>query len=95
VSRYDEPWTEYSIPKNGKDLDKCNRYENDQLSSWDQSKNICLADNYNKANIESCPGNEFVFRDQELTISNDVSIKVPLAINHVNQTMGAPRLISQ
>lgn len=85
-SPYDAPWTEYSIPWNGKDMDKCNRYENNKLSNWTQSEDICLADNYNNAKIQSCPGNEFVFRDDEVTISNEVSTKVLIsfAIKHVN-----------
>ncbi|KRF84583.1 solute carrier family 22 member 3 isoform X1 [Drosophila virilis] len=97
-SQYDEPWTEYSIPKNGRELDKCNRYDNYQLSSWNQTQNICLADNYNKEKIERCPGNDFKFRDQEFTISNDFEIfcddewKLSLVgtINNLGQFFGIP-----
>lgn len=67
-------------------MDKCNRYENYKLSNWTQPEDICLADNYNNAKIERCSVNEFVFRNDEVTISNEVSIKVPVlcAINNVN-----------
>lgn len=77
-------------------MDKCNRYENSMLANWTQSENICLADNYNNDKIQRCPGNAFVFRNDEVTISNEVSIKVFIlfAINHVIQTLGPPRLIS-
>ncbi|EDV97915.1 organic cation transporter protein [Drosophila grimshawi] len=97
-SRYDEPWTEFSIPKNGKEMDKCNRYENNKLPNWDQSQQICLADNYNKDNINRCSDNEFVFRDKEVTISNDFGIfcedewKLSLVgtINNLGQFFGIP-----
>ncbi|KAL7734287.1 hypothetical protein ACLKA6_010630 [Drosophila palustris] len=97
-SSYDEPWTEFSIPKRGKELDKCNRYENYQLSGWDQFQNICLADNYNRSKTESCPDSEFVFRDQEITISNTFGIycddewKLSLVgtINNIGQFFGIP-----
>ncbi|XP_017864324.1 PREDICTED: organic cation transporter protein [Drosophila arizonae] len=97
-SRYVEPWTEYSIPKNGKDLDRCRRYENKQLSSWNQTADICVASNYNRDNAERCADNDFVFRDQELTISNDFGIycddewKLSLVgtINNLGQFFGIP-----
>ncbi|XP_062137311.1 organic cation transporter protein isoform X1 [Drosophila sulfurigaster albostrigata] len=97
-SRYEEPWTEYSIPKNGKDMDRCNRYENAQLSSWNQSQDICTVDNYNSQKIESCPNNEFVFYNEEITISNDFGIycddewKLSLVgtINNLGQFFGIP-----
>ncbi|KAH8404448.1 hypothetical protein KR222_002071 [Zaprionus bogoriensis] len=97
-SPYDADWTEYSIPWNGKDLDKCNRYENTMLANWTQSENICFDYNYNRAKIESCPGNNFVFRDEELTISNDFGIycddewKLSLVgtINNLGQLFGIP-----
>ncbi|XP_022216882.2 solute carrier family 22 member 3 [Drosophila obscura] len=98
-SAYVEPWTEYSIPWNGKDLDQCKRFNNDQLPQWNQStgEDICLAKYYN-AQIESCPDNKFVFRDNELTISNDFGIycdeewKLSLVgtINNVGQFFGIP-----
>ncbi|XP_001353579.3 solute carrier family 22 member 3 [Drosophila persimilis] len=99
-SAYVEPWTEFSIPRNGKDLDQCNRYSNDQLPQWNQSagEDICLAEHYS-AHVESCPGNKFVFRDrEELTISNDFGIycdeewKLSLVgtINNVGQFFGIP-----
>ncbi|SPP76405.1 organic cation transporter protein [Drosophila guanche] len=98
-SAYIEPWTEFSIPRNGKDLDQCNRYNNDQLPQWNQSagEDICQAEHYG-AQTESCPDNKFVFRDKELTISNDFGIycdeewKLSLVgtINNVGQFFGIP-----
>ncbi|KAH8372356.1 hypothetical protein KR093_011194, partial [Drosophila rubida] len=97
-SRFDEPWTEYSIPKKGKDLDNCNRYENYQLSGWNHSENICLPNNYNSDKIESCPNNEFIFQTEEITISNEFGIfcddewKLTLVgtINNIGQFFGIP-----
>lgn len=75
-SNYYEPHTNWSIPKNGKDLDSCNRYTNSELPQWNHSVEICSADHFTK-NKEACAHNEFVFRDDEVTISNDVSVKAP------------------
>jgi len=75
-SSYYAPHTEWSIPRNGKDLDACNRYSNSELPNWNQSVDICSADHFTRIS-EACPDNQFVFRDNEVTISNDVSIKGP------------------
>ncbi|XP_017840801.2 organic cation transporter protein [Drosophila busckii] len=97
-SRYEEPWTQFSIPKRGNDLDKCTRYGNDKLTNWNHSLNICLAENYDQTSIESCPHDSFIFRDEEVTISNDFGIycddewKLSLVgtINNLGQFFGIP-----
>ncbi|EDX11460.1 GD15009 [Drosophila simulans] len=96
-SNYYEPHTDWSIPKNGKDLDSCNRYTNSELPQWNHSMDICTADHFTR-NKEACAHNEFVFRDDEVTISNDFGIfcddewKLSMVgtINNLGQFFGIP-----
>ncbi|XP_030373242.1 solute carrier family 22 member 3 [Scaptodrosophila lebanonensis] len=100
ASQYIEPWTEYTIPLNGKELDKCNRIANKQMSQGNESYelNICVVENYEDQPTESCPNNNFIFRDEEVTISNDFGIfcneewKLSLVgtINNLGQFFGIP-----
>ncbi|KAH8380177.1 hypothetical protein KR009_009343 [Drosophila setifemur] len=96
-SSYYEPHTEFSIPHNGKDLDSCNRNTNDLLPQWNQSADICLAQNF-REQTEACPGSKFIFRDNEVTISNDFGIfcddewKLSMVgtVNNLGQFFGIP-----
>ncbi|XP_017013579.1 organic cation transporter protein [Drosophila takahashii] len=98
-SSYYEPHTEFSIPKNGKDLDACNRYTNSELPHWNQSvgEDICFPRHFTGIS-EACPDNKFVFRDKEVTISNDFGIfcddewKLSMVgtINNLGQFFGIP-----
>ncbi|XP_068142334.1 LOW QUALITY PROTEIN: organic cation transporter protein [Drosophila tropicalis] len=93
ASQYNEDWTDFSIPHNGKELDKCNRYVNENASS-----STCDPDYYQKQEVQSCPDNNFIFRDNELTISNDFGIycddewKLSLVgtVNNLGQFFGIP-----
>ncbi|KAH8325279.1 hypothetical protein KR067_001536 [Drosophila pandora] len=99
-SSYYENHTEFSIPHNGKDLDACNRYTNNHLSQSNQSllEDICVAENYMEKKAIACPDNKFVFRDDEVTISNDFGIfcdeewKLSMVgtINNLGQFFGIP-----
>ncbi|XP_016976584.2 organic cation transporter protein [Drosophila rhopaloa] len=94
---YYDPHTEWSIPKNGRDLDACNRYTNSELPQWNQSENICLPRHFTNIS-EACPDNKFVYRDNEVTISNDFGIfcddewKLSMVgtINNLGQFFGIP-----
>ncbi|XP_037720616.1 organic cation transporter protein [Drosophila subpulchrella] len=96
-SSYYASHTEWSIPRNGKDLDSCNRYTNSELPNWNQSVDICSADHFTRIS-EACPDNKFVFRDNEVTISNDFGIfcddewKLSMVgtINNLGQFFGIP-----
>ncbi|KRK05398.1 uncharacterized protein Dyak_GE27901 [Drosophila yakuba] len=96
-SNYYELYTDWSIPKNGKDLDSCNRYINSELPHWNYSVDICTPDHFTK-NTEACAHNKFVFRDDEVTISNDFGIfcddewKLSMVgtINNLGQFFGIP-----
>ncbi|KAH8270396.1 hypothetical protein KR018_009667 [Drosophila ironensis] len=98
-SSYYASHTDFSIPHNGKDLDSCNRFTNDQISESNQSLvvDICKAD-YFKPETVACPGNKYVFRDNEVTISNDFEIfcddewKLSMVgtINNLGQFFGIP-----
>ncbi|KAH8305803.1 hypothetical protein KR059_011045 [Drosophila kikkawai] len=94
-SKFYEPHIEWSIPKNGND--PCNRYTNRDLPLWNGTDDICLAEHYT-AETEACPGNKFIFRDNEVTISNDFDIycddewKLSMVgtINNLGQFFGIP-----
>ena len=59
---------DFSIPQTSAgDLDKCHRYVPYNRTNSDK----CFAENFNKNSQENC-GTDFIFRDNELTISNDV-----------------------
>ncbi|KAH8373945.1 organic cation transporter protein [Drosophila serrata] len=94
-SRFYEKHIEWSIPKNGND--PCNRYTNRDLPLWNETVDICLPNHYT-AETEACPGNKFIFRDNEVTISNDFDIycddewKLSMVgtINNLGQFFGIP-----
>lgn len=105
-SRYNEPWTEFTIPKKGNSLDQCNRHasilqENTTISPalpglYDDE--TCKADNFNTNQIENCRTDNFIFRDKEVTISNEFNIfcsdewKLSMVgtLNNIGQFVGIP-----
>ncbi|XP_067613661.1 solute carrier family 22 member 4-like isoform X2 [Eurosta solidaginis] len=101
-SAYTEPWTQFSIPTKGGDLDQCNRYvgnntySNQTYSSPQDLLGLCYAHNFDRTKRERC--NNFIFRNEEVTISNEFGIycedewKLSLVgtIGNVGQFMGIP-----
>ncbi|XP_055856208.1 solute carrier family 22 member 4-like [Episyrphus balteatus] len=96
-STYQESWVNFAIPKNlNGDLENCQRYvpmsDNGSLGA-----EVCSKDYYNQSIVEEC-GTDFIFRDKEVTISNDFNIycgdewKLALVgtINNVGQFIGIP-----
>lgn len=75
-------WTEFTIPQKGNSLDQCNRYvgtaedNTTTTTTQPQFNDTCNANNFNTNQQEKCRTDNFIFRDKEVTISNDVSIKV-------------------
>ncbi|XP_055906949.1 solute carrier family 22 member 7-like [Eupeodes corollae] len=70
-STYQEPWTEFSIPTTSSgDLSDCLRYVPFNRSSV---QDFCFAQNFDQSTKERC-GMDFIFRDKEVTISNDFGI---------------------
>ncbi|XP_055855971.1 solute carrier family 22 member 7-like [Episyrphus balteatus] len=67
-SIYNEPWTEFSIPRTSSgDLSDCYRYVPYNRSD------VCTVQNFDQNAQEKCEM-DFIFRDKELTISNDFGI---------------------
>ncbi|XP_055855676.1 organic cation transporter-like protein [Episyrphus balteatus] len=67
---YEKPWIHFSIPKNpGGHFEKCQRYT---LNSTNDQKS-CSAESYDRKVGIDC-GNDFIFRDGEVTISNEFEI---------------------
>ncbi|XP_055856207.1 solute carrier family 22 member 3-like [Episyrphus balteatus] len=95
-SLYEKPWTDFSIPKtaSGK-LDKCQRYK--AFNSSKDGQQYCNAENYDQELQTDC-GHDFIFRDKEVTISNDFKIfcsdewKLAMVgtINNLGQFIGIP-----
>ncbi|XP_055855557.1 solute carrier family 22 member 3-like [Episyrphus balteatus] len=94
-SSYLEPWTDFSIPlKTGGDLESCNRY---MAYNRSLAADFCLAENFNRSLEEKC-GTDLIFRDKELTISNDFGIycsdewKLSMVgtVNNIGQFIGIP-----
>ncbi|CAD7005955.1 unnamed protein product [Ceratitis capitata] len=99
-SAYDEPWVKFAIPMKGRELDQCQRYAPRATTNWTtprEDEQYCTADNFNQELTEDCAHN-FIFRNDELTISNDFGIycddewKLTLTgtINNVGQFFGIP-----
>ncbi|XP_055904351.1 organic cation transporter protein-like [Eupeodes corollae] len=92
-STYQESWIDFAIPKklNG-DLDNCRRYV-----SVNKNLDPCSADAFHQSPIEEC-GTDLIFRDKEVTISNDFDIfcsdewKLAMVgtINNVGMFIGIP-----
>ncbi|XP_067643249.1 solute carrier family 22 member 4-like isoform X2 [Eurosta solidaginis] len=83
------------------DPDQCQRYVPRSISNWTkprEGEQYCTADSFDSKVLQNCPSNNFVFRDEELTISNDFGIycddewKLTLTgtINNVGQFFGIP-----
>ncbi|XP_075163047.1 SLC22A family member [Haematobia irritans] len=109
-SRYEEPWTAFSIPMKGSNMEKCNRYAAasdanfttrmtiSRMSMELESDLVCSADRFNQNKLENCPNNNFIFRDKEITISNEFNIfcgdewKLSLVgtLNNIGQFIGIP-----
>ncbi|XP_053953858.1 solute carrier family 22 member 4-like [Anastrepha ludens] len=100
-SVYDEPWTKYAIPTKSRELDQCRRYAPRAITNWTtprEDEQYCGADNFDSEVAQDCPSNSFIFRDEEVTISNDFGIycddewKLTLAgtVNNVGQFVGIP-----
>ncbi|XP_055920393.1 solute carrier family 22 member 3-like [Eupeodes corollae] len=68
---YEKSWTEFSIPKTlSGQLDKCHRYRSSNSSS---GQNSCNLESFDRVAETNC-GEDFIFRDREITISNDFKI---------------------
>ncbi|XP_014093801.3 organic cation transporter protein [Bactrocera oleae] len=100
-SAYDEPWVKYAIPMKNSDLDQCQRYAPRAITNWsvtNEAEQYCTADLFDDEETQDCPDNNFIFRDDEVTISNDFGIycndewKLTLTgtINNVGQFIGIP-----
>lgn len=62
-----------------RDLDQCQRYAPRAITNWTNTREdeqYCTADLFNDEKTQNCPYNNFIFRDDEVTISNDVSIEL-------------------
>ena len=83
----------FTIPKKTNSLDQCNRFvsklqenstttistpHNDDNNEGGVYSDICNADNFYDNRIETCSSDSLIFRDNEITISNDVSIELCL-----------------
>ncbi|CAD7005956.1 unnamed protein product [Ceratitis capitata] len=77
TSAYEEQWTTFSIPTKSSGLDQCNRfvtnYTANQLPT-NESLGLCYAHNFDNNKRQRCTDNDFVFRDKEVTISNEFNI---------------------
>ncbi|XP_036325811.1 organic cation transporter protein-like [Rhagoletis pomonella] len=100
-SPYEEPWTKYAIPAKTRELDQCRRYAPKAITNWTRSPGdvqYCTAESFDSKVMQNCPGNNFIFRGEEVTISNDFGIycdeewKLTLTgtINNVGQFFGIP-----
>ncbi|XP_055920406.1 solute carrier family 22 member 3-like [Eupeodes corollae] len=70
---YEKSWTKFSIPKTTSgQLDKCHRYKSSNLTTG-YGQNVCNAENFDQGFDANC-GEDFIFRDKEVTISNDFKI---------------------
>ncbi|XP_055855235.1 solute carrier family 22 member 3-like [Episyrphus balteatus] len=93
---YEKPWTDFSIPKTvaGR-IDSCQRYKS--FNSSKDGQQYCTAENYDQELQTDC-GHDFIFRDEEVTISNDFKIfcsdewKLAMVgtINNLGQFIGIP-----
>lgn len=69
-SLYEESWLNFSIPYKNSAWDSCNRYVADES---ELSSDYCDA-KYFSNTTETC-GQDFKFRDEEKTISTEVSLR--------------------
>lgn len=74
-SLYEEPWLNFTIPYKNSDWDMCNRYMNTTPLELAPLVDMCSAEYFVNTSIVSC-GNDFKFRDQEETISTEVSTHI-------------------
>ncbi|XP_037937244.1 solute carrier family 22 member 3 isoform X2 [Teleopsis dalmanni] len=96
-SKYNEAWTQFTIPSKDNDLDQCNKYRS--LSSNDSMEDDkCYPQYFDNSETEKCNTEDFIFRDKEVTISNEFGIycsdewKLTLVgtMNNVGQFFGIP-----
>lgn len=72
----------------GSSLDQCKRYASiadantttttstsvfDVVATEQKDTAVCTVNDFNRDQIETCPTDNFIFRDKEVTISNEVS----------------------
>ncbi|XP_017484751.1 PREDICTED: organic cation transporter protein [Rhagoletis zephyria] len=97
ASAYNEPWLNYTIPMKGSSYEQCARFVATNNADADPSSEFCTPANFSQNVTEKC-GNDFKFRDEEYTISNEFSIfcsdiwmlTMVGTVNNIGQFVGIP-----
>lgn len=69
-SKYQSDWIENAVPYVDDKPSRCLRYHMIDANS----PNTCASSNFNKSFVETC--SEFVYKNEEITIVNDVSMEI-------------------
>ncbi|XP_067647016.1 organic cation/carnitine transporter 2-like [Eurosta solidaginis] len=104
TSGYYEPWLNYTIPMKGSNYEQCTRFvaKNKRAESFatkysNTSSESCTPDYFHQGAVEKCENN-FKFRDEVYTISNEFSIfcsnvwKLSMVgtVSNIGQFVGIP-----